>query len=357
VILEKTRQELTSGEDVFTPLQQTTLAGFALLQVPVTERLTVRTGMRYEYFSLNVEEFTRPAAYAAVAARAPAAFQAFVLPALRVTGGDFDYSAPTYNAGATFKLDPGSEIFGGFSQGFALPDVGAYTRRAGLSVAFACPVTAPNCPTGSGRSVSFQSIAPEAQIVNNYELGIRGGNGPLRASLTGFISTSDEGVTFDPITNTISQQKEFIYGTELTAQYAVDEHLTLGGLGTYREGRYDSNKDGRLDSWLPNNRLATPYRAVLWGNYLFNSGVNLRVEGEAYSGREARIDLAGTRFPIEGGFTMNASLSAPIEGGEAYLAVNNLFDRTLQNPTATSVRNLPVYSWGRTVTLGYRKTF
>jgi iron complex outermembrane receptor protein len=54
---------------------------------------------------------------------------------------------------------------------------------------------------------------------------------------------------------------------------------------------------------------------------------------------------------------MNAALSGPVYGGEAYAAVNNLFDTELQNPTATSVRNLPVYSWGRTVTVGYRKTF
>ena len=93
------------------------------------------------------------------------------------------------------------------------------------------------------------------------------------------------------------------------------------------------------------------------GDYRFENGVKVRVEGEAYSGRDRPINLANTIYAIKPGFTMNASLSGPVYGGEAYVAVNNLFDVELQNPTGTSVRNLPTYSWGRTVTVGYRKTF
>ncbi|PRH85905.1 TonB-dependent receptor [Labrys okinawensis] len=357
LIFEKTHQTLTNGQDVFTPLQQVTSAAFGQLQVPLTDRLTVRGGVRFEHFALDVDDFTRPAAYAAVASsRDPRGYQDFVLPALRVTGGKFSYSKPTFNIGGTFKLTDTSEIFGGFSQGFALPDVGAYTRRAGLSLAYACPVARPNC-LPAGTSISYASISPEAQVVNNYELGIRGSHDRFKGSLTGFISTSSKGVTFDPITNTISQQKEFIYGGEFTGEYAATDQLTIGTVLGYREGRYDSNKDGKLDSWLPNNRIATPFRGTLYASYVFDNGVSVRVEGEGFSGRDKAIDLKGTRYKIKPGATMNVALSAPVKGGEAYVSVDNLFDTRFQNPTATSVRNLPVYSWGRTVTLGYRKTF
>ena len=172
VIRESTRQELTDGRGVFTPLEQTTLAGFGLLQIPVGTRLTLRGGVRYEHFSLSVEDFRRPAAYTGVAARTAAGFQSFVLPALRVTGGDFDYDAITGNAGATFRLTDRTELYGGFSQGFSLPDVGSFTRRAGLATAYACPVTRPNC-LPAGTTISYANIAPEAQIVNSYELGDR----------------------------------------------------------------------------------------------------------------------------------------------------------------------------------------
>ncbi|EGP08161.1 TonB-dependent siderophore receptor [Bradyrhizobiaceae bacterium SG-6C] len=352
VIYEKTTQELTNGQDVFTPLTQTTTAGFALLQVPVTDRLTVRGGVRYEHFDLNVDNFVRPAAYAAISQ-----VVSFVLPPLNVIGGKYEYASPTYNAGATFKLNDRSEIFGGFSQGFALPDVGAYTRRAGLSTAYACPLNNPNCTPAGGLTISYASIAPEAQIVNSYELGIRGGDDRFKGSLTGFLSTSDNGVTFDPLTNKISQQKEQIYGVEFVGELAVTSQFSFGTVLGYREGRYDSDKNGSLDSWLPNNRIATPFRGTIYTDYRFDNGIKVRLEGEGYTGRAAPINTAGQVYPIGGGMTMNAAISGPWQGGEVYAAINNLFDTPLVNPTATSVRNLNVYSWGRTATVGYRKTF
>lgn len=356
-IREKTWQTLTNGQDVFTPLTQDTLAGFGQLQIPIGDRIVVRGGLRYEHFALSVSDYVRPAAYAAVAANNRLGYQAFVLPALNVTGGDFDYSALTGNLGATFKLSETSEIFGGFSQGFALPDVGAFTRRAGISTAYACPLTSPNCLPASRRTISYASIAPEAQIVNNYEIGIRGSYDRFKGSLSGYISTSDEGVTFDQITNTLSQQKERIWGVEATGDYAATDNFTIGTMVSFREGRYDTNGDGKLDSHLPNNRIGSPWRGMLYGSYRFVNGVQLRVEGEAFSDRDVAIDLRGTRYRLKGAATMNVALTAPVLAGEAYLAVNNLFDRTYQNPTGTSVRNLANYAWGRTVTLGFRKTF
>lgn len=357
VIHERTWQTLTSGRDVFTPLKQTTTAAFGQLQVPIGERIVVRGGLRYEHFALSVSDFVRPAAYAAVASAAPAGYTAFVLPALNVAGGNFTYSALTSNIGATVKLTESSELFGGFSQGFALPDVGAFTRRAGISFAYACPVALPNCLPVNMQSISFSSIAPRAQIVNNYELGVRGSYGRFKGSLSGYISTSDQGVTFDAVTNRVSQQKEQIWGVEFAGEVAATEQLTVGTVLSYREGRYDTNGDGKLDSHLPNNRIGSPARGTLFGNYRFDNGVNLRVEGVAFSSRDVAIDLAGTRYKLNGGATMNMALSAPVLEGEAYVAVDNLFDRTYQNPTATSVRNLANYAWGRTVTVGFRKTF
>lgn len=348
---DHTSQELTDGRPVFTPLAQTALAGFALLQVPVTDRLTVRGGIRYEHFDLTVSDFTRPAAYYGLSPSL-----AFLLPAINVTGGQFRYSAPTYNLGATFKLTETIDLYGGFSQGFALPDVGAFTRRAGATTAYACPIVLPNC-LPPGTTVSYASIAPRAMLVNNYEVGIRGRIGSFRGSIAGFISTSENGVTFDPATNQLSQQKEMIYGVEVTGEVAVTEALTLGGNVTWREGRYDSNKDGRLDSALPNNRIANPFRGMIWGAYRFDSGVAVRVEGVGFSARNEPINIAGTTYPIKAGFTMNASVSVPVAGGQAFLAVNNLFDTLYENPTATSVRNLTSYAWGRTVTAGFRRTF
>lgn len=357
LIQEKTWQTLTSGQDVFTPLKQTTAAGFGQLQIPIGERIVVRGGLRYEHFALSVSDYVRPAAYAAVAANNALGYQSFVLPALNVTGGDFDYSALTGNIGATIKLTETVELFGGFSQGFALPDVGAFTRRAGISTAYACTVARPDCLPASRRTVSYGSIAPEAQIVDSYELGVRGSYGAFKGSLSGYISTSEKGVTFDSVTNTLSQQKERIWGIEFTGDYAFTDQFSMGSVISFREGRYDTNGDGHLDSSLPNNRIGSPWRGMLHGTYRFVNGISLRVEGEAFSERNEAIDLRGTRYKLKGAATMNVALTAPVWDGEAYVSANNLFDRTYQNPTATSVRNLPNYAWGRTITVGFKKTF
>jgi iron complex outermembrane receptor protein len=353
---ETTRQRSTDGSDIFTPLEQTSVAGFGQLQLPVGDRLTLRAGARYETFDLKVDGFTRPATFAAQAARTPLGYSTFVLPALAVTGGDFSYDSPTFNAGATFKLTETSELFGGFSQGFALPDVGAFTRRAGLSLAFACTVARPNC-LPAGTSISYASIAPETQLVNNYEFGVRGRYEIFTASLSGFISTSDRGTTFDTTTNVITQQKEMIYGVEFTGEAAVSQNVSLGTTLGYREGRYDTNKDGKLDSWLPNNRIASPFHGTVSGTYRFDNGVAIRLEGEGFSGRDVRTDLTGAHFAIPAAMTMNANISAPVMGGQLYASANNLFDTRYKDPTATAVRNLDVYGFGRTVTLGYRITF
>ncbi|WP_426954217.1 TonB-dependent receptor [Muricoccus radiodurans] len=350
---ERTHQVLTSGQDVFTPLEQTTLAAFGQLQVPIGP-VTFRGGIRYEHFALDVDDFTRPAAY--TAQQVGTALRPFVLPPLRVTGGSFNYDAFTYNLGATIRVQEGTEIYGGFSQGFALPDVGSFTRRAGLSTAFACAVTTPNC-LRPGTTVSYSSIGPDAQIVDSYELGIRHRGARFTAGLVGFISTSDQGVTFDPATNLISQQAEIIYGAELNGSYAVTPRFTLAGLVAYREGKYDSDSNGSRESSLPNNRIANPWRAVLSGTYRFEEGTTVRVEGIGFTGRNESINTAGQRYKIRAGATMNLAVGTPVLGGEVYGAVENLFDAAYQNPTATSVRNLPVEAYGRTVTIGYRRSF
>ncbi len=81
---ERTHQTLTTGEEVFTPLGQMTYAAFGQLQFPVGERLTLRSGLRYERFDLSVDDFTRPTVYYGTRSNL-----AYILPALRVTGGEF----------------------------------------------------------------------------------------------------------------------------------------------------------------------------------------------------------------------------------------------------------------------------
>ncbi|CFX46618.1 protein of unknown function [Candidatus Filomicrobium marinum] len=207
------------------------------------------------------------------------------------------------------------------------------------------------------RESAGQELVDGREVQTPYELGIRGADTTWRSSLTGFISTSEKGVSFDPATNTITQQKEMIYGVEFAGEVAVTQNLSLGTVFTWREGRYDDDGDGGLDSHLLNNRIATPFRGTIYGDYRFENDWILHLEGEWWTGREEPINIAGDIYPIEPAFLVNASLAIPYEGGQFYLGATNLLDTDDENPTATSVRNLTVNGLGRTVTVGYRKTF
>ncbi len=359
IVHDNTWQTLTNGQDVFTPLSQMTYAGFGQLQVPIGERLVVRGGMRYEYLDVTVNDFTRPAAFLGFTGLGYA-----VLPALPVTGGVYDYSAPTFNLGATYKLTNTVDVYGGFSQGFSLPDIGAFTRRAGAQgtaqiLSYGCflgtSLRAGAYSCNKSRTLSYDQLGIEAQIVNNYEVGIRGKIGDFKGSLAGYYATSDQGVNFIASTNAMSQTKEVTYGVEFTGEYAVTQQLAIGTNLAWREGEWDSNGDGTIDAYLPNNRISTPFRGTAYGNYRFDTGTVARMEVEFWSGRD-RFD-GTTQFALDGGATINASLAHPLGGGTVYLSVDNLLDSAYINNTATATRNYDVYAWGRTITLGFSKTF
>ena len=360
---DSTSQQLSNGRDVFNPMNQRSYAGFGQLQIPLGDRVTLRGGMRYEYFDLKVDDFVRPLAFLQIGNLFA------VLPDLPVQGGQFTYSAPTFNFGATYKITPNIELYAGFSQGYALPDIGAYTRRAGLNfnstaqaLPYTCGINNPNVCT-TNRSISYAMLGIEPQIVESQEIGIRWGGDVFRGNIVGYVSRSDKGVNFDPATNTIAQQKERIVGVEGTGEVTVNRYLTVGAVLAYREGKVDTNQDGILDSYLQNNRISTPFHGTMYSDIRFDNGVVLRLEGMGFSGRDREVNLAGDHYKLESGQTMNVSLSAPLWGGTAYIGVQNLFDEVYQNPTASSTRQYapnvtnPVYAFGRTVSVGFRKTW
>ncbi len=344
---DNTFQKLANGWDVISPMKQNSVAGFAQLQVPVTDRLRLQGGLRYERYFLDIEDFNRPAIF----------YINRPYPAINVIGGSFDYDNWTFNIGGTLDLTPDVQLYGGFSQGFSLTDIGSFTRRAGAnSSAELCDAYGSLACPGAGApdfTVSYADIAPSPQVVNNYEIGIRGGEADYGGSLSAFLSTSDQGVNYDIASNRVSQQKEEIWGVEATAWWNLTGNLTVGGLVGYTEGRYDKDGDGKIDAWLPNNRIATPVHGTVYGTYVFDNGLNLRGEVQFFAGR----DKITTVPEIKGAALVNILASYKVGKGDLSFGVENLFDTDYMNPTASATRNNVVNGFGRTVSLGYKVTF
>lgn len=211
------------GRTYTPPLQQMNYAAFIQLEKPLTEWLTLRAGIRHDIFRMKIDDF--------VAA----------LTNVHVAGGKLRYNATPVNIGATAKISPAVEVFGGFSQGFSIPDIGSPLRRVSAT--------------------SLDGFHPEPQIVNNYELGLRGTIlGSVNYSAAYFISTAKFGTDFviDPLNPNDAatlRQKERVHGWEISASGKIGAATRWSANYAHTEGRTDADHDGKLDTPLSGRRI------------------------------------------------------------------------------------------------------
>ncbi len=356
-VFDSTKQQLTNGWDAIAPTSQHSFAVFAQAEIPVTDRFRLSGGARFDQFFLDVDDFTRPAA-AVLFGR-----NIVGLPAISVTGGQFDYNALSFNAGAVFDLTDRMQLFGNFSQGYSLTDIGGFTRRAGLNSngeicdAYGRSVAALGlpCTNIADYAISYADIAPEPQLVNTYETGLRGDWGLYRGGVSAYVSTSDNGVAYDVTANRVSQQKELIWGVEANAEADLGNRFTLGATLGYVEGKYDADGDGTIgaNEYLPNNRIPSTYKGLAYLVTRFENQLTLRTELEWFSGR----DRIATQ-KLDGAALFNVGVSKMFENESVLsFAVRNVFDTDYLNPSASATRGANVPGLGRTVALSYQVTF
>lgn len=356
---DETRQNAIDGRVIATPLDSRSKAVFAQMTLPVSESFTLSGGLRYDHFDLSVGNFSRPRAYYYF----PAYRLGLDLAPVAVKGGDFSFDEVTGNLGFTWDVAEASQLFGGWSQGYSLTDVGSFTRRAGMnSLAEICtaygndnPLVAAayGCKSPGTYALSYADIGPKPQVVDTWEIGYRQEASNWSAQVSAFYSTSDEGVNFNPVTNQVSQQREEIWGLEAQGVYALSQTTAFDGMIAFREGRVDKNGDGKVDAWIGNNRIGAPLRLRLGVNHDFGQGWRGRLEGLHMASR----DKAAGEIVLSSVNLVNASVSKELGNGLLTLSVDNLLDRDYANPTATATRNVESKGWGRRVTLGYRMTF
>lgn len=338
---DEVRQKGTNGRDLLAPMEQNSIAVFGQLDVPLGESVDLSAGLRAERFDLTTEDFIRPEA-ALVSGSS-----VFPLPAATFEGGSADYDAVVGNIGAVWHVRPDLDLFAGFSQGFSVPDVGAFTRRA-------CLFSFPPCT-----STSFDAVKPDAQIVDTYELGARLYGEALRFETSAFFSTSDEGSQFDPATSELKQEKEEIWGAEIDLGYAVADNWNLGLLAAYTDGKFDDDGDGSVETWLKNNRIPSEFTGTLYTDYSFANGLDLGGELVYASGR-----YNSDQPDIDENIRVNVYGSYPVGLGQLRFGVANLFDRTQENPTASSVREtiaprdaIRIADEGRRFSIAYEMSF
>jgi iron complex outermembrane receptor protein len=274
------------------------IAPFVQLQRTVTSKVLVNGGLRIGTAQLQVEDFT-------------------TLPSSRstvVAGGRPAFTELLPNVGAVVYPTRNLSVFASYAEGFTMPDVGRVLRAV-------------NTP---GHDVDTL-VDVEPVVTGNIEVGgdYRLTNLHLHASY--YRSNSDRGSllerTDDSQVFAVRREKTTIDGVDLTARVPMTSRWSVGGNLSWLRGRFDTNRDGRVDTDLDGLNLS-PGR------------VNLFVEGEPQPWLQARLQVSTLRKRIVeglappargrefGGYTLaDLALGFPTSVGTFRLAVENLLDK------------------------------
>ena len=229
---------------VDTPKYELTgVAPFAQVRADLfDDRAILTAGIRYEHLSVDISDYVNEIGTS-------------------VTGGTLTFREPLFNISGSFDINDTFTVFGGFSQGFQLGDLGRYLYNSNFT--------------------NVSQLSDDGQKTDSYELGVRAVGNNWDASLTGFYNKSDNGVTYDANLD-IALSPEQIWGIEVAAIYEATDQITVGGTLTWLEGEYDTDGDGKYDSDLGSDRIA-PLKLTGYVEYQPWDWANFRLQG-LYSG-------------------------------------------------------------------------
>ncbi len=322
---ETTEQPLEDGRTFAPEMVQDSVGPFVQGEFFLSDSVTLNAGARYEHFWLDVDDFT-------------------TFNGTPIEGGNLTYDDLVFNIGGIWDIDSSWSAVANFSQGFTVPEAGRAFRNA-----------------QPGDSV--EGLRPEAQIVDNYELGLRYYGDNWQATGTLFYSESDLGTSYNDAGSLVALEvvraPERIYGVELTADVTLTDTLLIGGTTTWYEGKHDANGDGRINEYLPGNRIA-PLKLTAYAEHQTRPNWANRLQAEHVGSRD-RFD-GFNRFglgEVDSYTVLDLVSSYKLRKGTLNFAVNNLLNEDYF-PLISQVYNLDAqYSTapGRNASISYRITY
>ena len=325
LLKDTTSQTLTLTGRTYVP--ETTYynyAPFVQLEYKPFERLTLQSGARYEHAKLDIPD------YRTVAARNHTA----------VEGGSPTFHETVFNAGAVFKLTPSVNVFGNYSQGFGMPDVGRVLR--GVSQ--------------SGQTVN-DLIDLSPIITDNYEGGVRFHYDQVHFEISYYESKSKLGsrIVENNGLYTVKRERKEIKGVETSLTYQLNAEHQLETSYSYIEGQSDTDGDGKVDTKLtgadiPPNRLRIAWTAQWSDTFSTLLQANHNFD-RSFDDKELDFD----------GYTLvDASMQYQLPVGQLKLSIANLLNEdyfTYYSQSAYKNDDFYFKGRGRTITLGYGLTF
>lgn len=285
-----------SGREWVPDTRFESLAPFVQGNLALGDALNLTGGLRYEDAEVSVGDYTTIASANAV----------------NVLGGSPDFAETLGNLGAVWRFGSHWTLYAGYAEGFTMPDVGRVLRA----------VSTPGVDVDS-------LLAVEPIVSDNREIGLEWDNGSLRARLTAFDSRSDNGALLRLNSAGIfevERQRTEIEGIEISLDYLSPSGWLFGGNYARTEGRFDSNRDGVIDSDLDGLNVG-PDRLNLYVQGSLSERWSLRVQGSLLESRDFDGPASRGNANFGGYSIIDLMLGYDSDVGRFQLGVENLFNR------------------------------
>ncbi|MEM8977647.1 MAG: TonB-dependent receptor, partial [Pseudomonadota bacterium] len=270
-------------------LEQMAWAWFAQLEVPVTDKFKLSGGVRRETISVDVSDFVF--------------INPFTFAPNNVSGGTLDFNETLYNITGSYEVVKGFEVYGGFSQSFTLNEIGRSVTTLG----------------------SVDDALAEAERADNYEVGLRMSGTSWDATIVGYESRSDNGISFSP-TLQIQKQPERIRGVEVSANVRLSPTTRIGGTAAFINGVVDTNEDGDFNEDLPTTRIP-PTKLTAYVEFSPTTWWSARLQALYSGNRDPDSTAFGGTESVESYVVVDAYSSFKIGPGNLEVGIKNLFNK------------------------------
>lgn len=329
VLQDETTQVLVETGRTYVPESRfRNLAAFLQANLSVTDRLSVHGGARHERANLKVDTYT-------TIDRTNVTQDNVV-----VDGGNPDFTETLYNAGVVFQMNDWAQVYGNYSEGFGMPDVGRVLRG----------ISTPNQDVDS--LLQLQPI-----VTDNREIGTRMDWEAYRLEVSYYQSNSDFGERLTERNGVWvgSREKTEIEGWEVSAEADIDPRHQLGFSYSYVKGKSDTDGDGQVDRELTGINVPPETVRATW-----SAGWTQALSSHLQYSHFLDRDVEGDSLDFDGYGLFDASLAYQTSAGKISLGIENLLDETYITYYSQAARASDDYYFrgrGRTITLGYRHDF
>ncbi len=295
--LEETAQQRLALTDRLwvPPMLYTSKAPF--VQASYTQGpVTVTAGVRHEDGNLKVDDYTT----------------VYFANRSFVKGGKLSYKETLPNAGAIVRLPENWSVFGSYSKGFTLPNVGIPLRNVNYA----------------GQSVAG-ILDLQAVVVDNKEGGVswRGKQASFSASYYKSFSQLGSTLSIDPVTRDFILQRRPVElkGLEFTGEYRLNKEWKFNALYSHTKGMTRTTETGPIDRQQGMGNVS-PDKINLSATWKFSKEGSVTLDQDTLRKRDINVGRAGEEHTT--GLTLfNLSGSYVTKWGTVSLGIENLFDK------------------------------